>query len=143
MIAPEKKRYFRLGSRVVAYSILTNEKIIGIYKSSRTQFGVVIHGRPLHTSLPDLDYICSRLTMQLYTPPPPKGSLHKDHKPKAGDKVQGTNKMGLTVIGFYMNKDRDYAWVKGHVEKESMFETPRAHKVIYSTLRILHKHVQA
>jgi hypothetical protein len=109
--------------------------IEGTYKGMRASYGAIVFGRPVGTNLPLRNYVCFKITMQLNIPKPPLGSLTKEkRKIKHPDKVTGYTPEGKRAAGLYMNKDGQYAWIKGYVEGDFQLDAPHKIKVLHHTL---------
>jgi hypothetical protein len=106
--------------------------IEGIYKGMRPSYGAVVFGRPIGTNLSPEDYLCYKVTMRINIPKPPLGALRG--KIKHPDKVKGYTPEGRIAAGTYMNKEGQYAWIRGYVEGDSMLDAKHKIKVLHHTL---------
>lgn len=126
---------FRQGDPVIGFDT-NRRKIIGIYRGVRSSFGVIVRGRPEHTEDEIQDHICLSLTLEhAKVQVANKTQTRQPGKFYAGDLVKATTVSGQRMTGYYMNKSKSHAWVRGWINGESKLSPKTAFKVHYVSLQ--------
>lgn len=116
---------------MIAYTF-SGKKIIGEYRQPRNTYGAYVYGLEWGKCEPPQLYICLTLNMEkLDATKLPKTAPPKLKYP---DPCTGQTKSGIKVVGFFMNKEGKYSWIKGRPEGASRLTASLAYKVLTDTL---------
>lgn len=132
-----RKARFVYGQRVTGQSTC-GKTIIGTYRGVRSSFGMLILGLEVGTSGTPKLWPCLSLTVQAINPKAQSPARFlKPIKLVSGDSCRGVTKNGKKIVGIYMQKELEFAWIRGWEADSNRLAPQQAYKVLFSSLQPL------